>query len=464
MPNRGILKEHAGALHAALYLADWVMIAASAWLAHGFYLGTFDVPGRYGLVIIIALLLSLWLFPRFSLYQTWRSASVLDEARNITLAWGGVLLILTALAFSTKTGAEYSRGWLGLWAMLGWGALITARLAVRLGLRELRQRGFNLRHIVIVGSGGLAAEVVARLRSAPWMGLNVAGFFPCDTAEKQAGLDDVPLLGGLDQLAEYVTNHSIDQVWLAMPLREEEKVKWLLHELRNSTVDIRFVPDLFGMRLLNHSIMDVAGLPVMNLSVSPMAGLNQFLKAVEDRLLALLILLLISPLLLLLSIGVKLSSPGPIFYRQERVGWNGGTFNMLKFRSMPVDTDKGVVQWGNAEQKVNTRFGAFIRRTSLDELPQFINVLLGDMSIVGPRPERTVFVEKFKDEIPDYMKKHMVKAGITGWAQVNGWRGDTDLTKRIEYDLYYIEHWSVWFDLKIILLTIFKGFVHENAK
>jgi putative colanic acid biosynthesis UDP-glucose lipid carrier transferase len=173
--------------------------------------------------------------------------------------------------------------------------------------------------------------------------------------------------------------------------------------------------------------------------------------------------LLISPILMLVSIGVKLSSRGPIFYRQERVGWSGKPFEMLKFRSMPVNVEQHGVQWGGAQKKQTTKFGAFIRRTSLDELPQFINVLKGDMSIVGPRPERTVFVDQFKHEIPGYMQKHMVKAGITGWAQINGWRGDTDLSKRIECDLWYIGNWSLWLDLRIIFLTIFKGFISKHA-
>ena len=194
-----------------------------------------------------------------------------------------------------------------------------------------------------------------------------------------------------------------------------------------------------------------------------MTGLNQLVKWLEDKVLSSLILLMISPLMLLLSLGVKLTSPGPVFYRQERVGLNSKPFHMLKFRSMPVDTEKSGVKWGGSAAKATTRFGQFIRKTSLDELPQFLNVLKGDMSIVGPRPERPMFVEQFKEEIPDYMKKHLVKAGITGWAQVHGWRGDTDLNTRIEYDLYYIENWSIWLDLKIIFLTVFKGFVNKNA-
>lgn len=463
MNTRGILKEHATALNAAFYAADWLMVAFSGWLAYWLYLDGTQLPGHYSVGILIALLLAAWLFPRFSLYQAWRGASIIDEMRSVSLAWGAVLLVLTAFAFTTKMGADYSRGWLGIWAFTGWFSLLLARVFLRGGLRWLRRHGFNQRNIVIVGSAGLSERVAERLRSAPWMGLNIVGFFHGDDGVGE-GMSGVPHIGGLDSVASFVTDEGVEQVWIAMPLRDEETVKWLLHELRHTTADIRFVPDLFGLRLLNHSVMDVAGLPVMNLSVTPMSGVNVVLKAVEDRLISLIILLLISPLMLLIAIGVKLSSPGPIFYRQERVGWNGETFMMYKFRSMPVDVEKDGVQWGGAgKTKQATAFGALLRRTSLDELPQFINVLMGDMSIVGPRPERPMFVEKFKDEIPDYMKKHLVKAGITGWAQVNGWRGDTDLTKRIEYDLYYIENWSLWLDLRIIFLTIFRGFISKSA-
>jgi putative colanic acid biosynthesis UDP-glucose lipid carrier transferase len=207
----------------------------------------------------------------------------------------------------------------------------------------------------------------------------------------------------------------------------------------------------------------VVGMPVINLSASPLDSQAFLVKELEDKILSVLALVLLSPLFLIVAICVKLSSPGPVFYRQERIGWNGRPFTMLKFRSMPVDSEKDGVRWGNSREKKLTRFGAFIRRTSIDELPQFINVLMGDMSIVGPRPERTVFVEQFKDEIPNYMKKHLVKAGITGWAQVNGLRGDTDLAQRIEHDIYYIENWSLWFDLRILFLTVFRGMVAENA-
>jgi Undecaprenyl-phosphate glucose phosphotransferase len=237
-----------------------------------------------------------------------------------------------------------------------------------------------------------------------------------------------------------------------------------LHELRHQTITTRLLLDIFGLNILNSSISKLAGFPVLNVRSSPMIGGNRLIKALEDRFLAGIILLLISPLFLLIPLAVKLSSPGPVFYRQKRISWNGKEFDMLKFRTMPVDAEAitGPV-WAREGEQRATKIGAFLRKTSLDELPQFINVLLGDMSIVGPRPERHVFVEEFKEKIPGYMQKHLVKAGITGWAQVNGWRGNTSLEKRIEYDLYYIENWSFLFDLKIIFLTCLQGFVNKNA-
>ena len=249
-----------------------------------------------------------------------------------------------------------------------------------------------------------------------------------------------------------------------MPLSREKEITAILNQLQFATQDVRLVPGLEGFRLINNSVAQIADMPVLNLQVSPMTGMNRFVKAVEDRVLALLMLAAVSPLMCIVALGIKLTSDGPIFYRQERVSRAGKPFLMYKFRSMPTNVEDGGVKWGNASGKTQNRFGQFLRRTSLDELPQFINVLLGDMSIVGPRPERTQFVNQFKHDIDGYMQKHLVKAGITGWAQVNGWRGDTDLKKRIECDLHYINNWSVWMDLRIIGLTVIKGWFHENAK
>lgn len=456
------VQPQSGLLELAYRLLDWSVIVATAWGAHWYYLGSPSPPDFYLAAIGVGLLLTAWLFPHFTVYEPWRGASLFEEVRRVGLAWGAVLFLLFAFAFATKSSADFSRVWIALWAVSGWLALTLERMLMRAGVRWAHRAGYHLQRLVIVGSTELGAEISARIAQAPWAGLRVEGFFTEESERREvAGL---PVLGSLADLPGRLARGGIDQVWIAMALKDEAQVRQILQDLRHTTVDIKFVPDIFGFRLINHSVTEVAGLPVLNLSTSPMRGSNRLVKAIEDTVLASLILLLISPLMLALAVGVKLSSRGPVFYRQERVGWNGRPFMMLKFRSMPVNAEvqSGPV-WAKAGENRATPFGAFIRRTSLDELPQFLNVLKGDMSIVGPRPERPIFVDKFKDEIPDYMKKHLVKAGITGWAQVNGWRGDTDLAKRIEYDLYYIEHWSLWFDLQIILLTLFRGFVHKNA-
>lgn len=223
------------------------------------------------------------------------------------------------------------------------------------------------------------------------------------------------------------------------------------------------MPGMQELRLINHNISSFSGLRLLDISCSPMTTEKRLLKRLEDFVIAILILTLIMPAMFIVAIGVKFSSKGPVFYKQSRVSWNGRVFDMLKFRSMPVNSEKDKIEWGNAQNKQVTSFGKFIRKTSLDELPQFINVLKGYMSIVGPRPERDIFVKKFGEEIPGYMQKHMVKAGITGWAQIHGLRGDTSLEKRVEYDLWYIENWSIWLDIKIIFMTFFKVLKDKSA-
>ena len=404
-----------------------------------------DLSGYYALISIAALLFAA--LPA-EVYRSWRGSQIPSMLAGVGARWAALVGTILLWLFIFKASDDFSRVWFLIWTVLALILLWLERICIYLFLRMMRGRGFNLRHVALVGSGSSAENIKKRLSSAGWSGYQIVLTLHQTDAESLETLEAC----------------EVDEVWLALPFSQEKAIKDALHALRHSTATIRFAPDLFTLRLVNHGITDVLGMPMYDLSATPMTGVNQLIKWLEDKLLSCLILLLISPLMLILAIGVKLTSPGPIFYRQERVGLNNQPFYMLKFRSMPVDIEKDGVQWGGSATKTTTRFGQFIRKTSLDELPQFLNVLKGDMSIVGPRPERPIFVEQFKDEIPDYMKKHLVKAGITGWAQVNGWRGDTDLKTRIEYDLYYIENWSLWLDLKIILLTIFKGFVHENAR
>ena len=364
-------------------------------------------------------------------------------AAGVLKTW---ILILIWLVFSKST-EMYSRLWLGSWATVSLIVLCSSRLFSYALISRYRAQGINLRHIAIVGSGNTAEEIERRLHDSPWSGYRI------QTLVKE--LDPVKL----DALAKQPLN----EIWLALPMADGSQMRMVMEHLKMSTATIRFMPDWFSFRLINHGVSEVLGMQMIDLYGTPMTGMNLFLKSMEDFCLSVLILLFISPLMLILAIGVKLNSPGPVFYRQDRVGWNGEVFEIYKFRTMPVDLEQGAVVWGGSAGKSVTKFSKWLRSTSLDELPQFINVLQGKMSIVGPRPERPVFVEQFKKEIPDYMKKHLVKAGITGWAQIHGWRGDTDLNARIEHDLYYIENWSLWLDLKIIFFTIFRGFVSKNA-
>ncbi|GAB4355549.1 MAG: exopolysaccharide biosynthesis glycosyltransferase VpsL [Gammaproteobacteria bacterium] len=383
-------------------------------------------------------------------------------------AWITVAVLLVILGTLTKTNALFSRYWMGLWFILGVLFIVSFRTILTLSLHQMRKHGWNHRRIVIVGTGSLSLFVSQRLREAPWTGLDIVAYFSDRSGEELGELTANAALFTLDSLGPFLAENTVDEIWLTLPLSDEEKVQSILHSLRHCTATIRYVPDIFGFRLLNHAVTEIAGMPVLDLNVSPMLGMNRVIKELEDRLLALLILVLTSPLLVLIAIGVKLSSPGPVLFKQLRHGWDGKPIKVYKFRTMFVHQEEnGQVTQAQRNDPRITRFGTFLRRTSLDELPQFFNVLQGRMSIVGPRPHAIAHNEQYKDLIDDYMLRHKVKPGITGWAQVNGWRGETSdldkMKKRVEYDLYYIENWSLLFDLKIIFLTIFRGFVHQNA-
>ncbi len=461
----GFLKEHSAQLVIFMRGIDLGALCFSGFLSYLFVFNNQQLAHHYQLAILVAILFSFLVYPFFSPYRAWRGTPIRDELRTLLFAWSTLFICLTVLAVITKTSESYSRLWLGYWFTSGFFILVIFRIGLRYGLRSIRALGRNQRQIVIIGSGDFGLRIAHKIQASPWTGLEIVGLFKLDSNESYSGsFADVYQHGGISEAVHYINQHAVDQVWIAISLEKAPQIQTLMNELAQSHCDIRYVPDIFSFQLLNHSISEIAGLPVMNLSVSPMEGLNRIIKAIEDRSLALAILLLISPVMALLALGVKLSSSGPVFYLQERVGWNGQPFKMIKFRSMPVSAEHTDVCWGNAATKTVGGFGRFIRKTSLDELPQFINVLRGEMSIVGPRPERPQFVEQFKYEIPRYMQKHKMKAGITGWAQINGWRGDTDLETRIEHDLYYIENWSLGLDLKIIFLTLFKGFIHKNAR
>lgn len=462
----GLFKTHSTTIALLTRVLDVLLVLLSGVAAYylRFGLNAGAVPLGYAVLMLIGGLLTAVVFPWLNVYHSWRARGLLAPAARAFAAWCLVLLALLALLVLAKQGQDFSRLWMGVWAVIVACMLMALRIVVFAALRSLRQRGYNRRSSVVVGSGPAARNLVLQASDATWAGFDVVAVFDDDVevAGEEGGLDLRPL----DGFAEFVRDEHVDEVWIAVPLEQGRQLRGVLEALRHSTANVRYVPDLFGLFLLNHGLTEVLGNPMIDLSASPMQGANRLLKGLEDRVLAALILLAISPLMVAIAVGVKLSSSGPVFFRQRRHGWDGREIEVWKFRSMRMHRDDGVAQATREDPRV-TPFGAFLRRTSLDELPQFINVLQGRMSIVGPRPHAVEHNEKFKELIDHYMLRHKVKPGITGWAQVNGWRGETDtvdkMKKRIEHDLYYIENWSLGLDLKIILLTLFRGFVHKNA-
>ncbi|MDF9435903.1 undecaprenyl-phosphate glucose phosphotransferase [Chromohalobacter israelensis] len=444
---------------AVVRLTDLAVVLLAGWVAYWWRFDSLWMIERYEWGLIVGALLSALVLPNFGVYQSWRGRVRAVLVLRIFLAYLVIGGALTFILFFSKLGESFSRLWIFAWISGAAFLCVILRLIAYPFINRLRAQGRNRRSVLLIGDAHSCATAYYHLREVPSAGFDVGRILLTDADEAQelSGVSSEKYNPGVS------IEHEEEEVWICLPLSQGETVKAIQSALSLSTGNVRYMPDMRDFRLINHNVSNVASLFLLDLSCTPMTGWSRLLKAFEDRFISMAILILISPVLAVLALGVKLSSAGPVFYRQERVGWNGKPFYMLKFRSMPIDVEKDGVQWGGAMNKKTTRFGAFIRRTSLDELPQFINVLKGDMSIVGPRPERTVFVDRFKHEIPGYMQKHMVKAGITGWAQINGWRGDTDLAKRIECDLWYIENWSLWLDCKIIFLTVFKGFLNQNA-
>jgi Undecaprenyl-phosphate glucose phosphotransferase len=338
-----------------------------------------------------------------------------------------------------------------------------SRMAFREGLRFARRLGYNLRHVLIVGTGTLAASVAQRLSEHPELGIRIRGFLGRDRESVGRTVEGAPVIGTFDDLKE-ATASGIDIVFVCLSAHDESHAEKILAYLTTTMVEVKVVPAICEFMTLRAEAEMYEGFPIITLQGTPLYGWNIVMKRGMDLIGSLVALAITSPLLLLIAVLIKLSSPGPVLYRQTRMGLDGRAFEMLKFRSMRADAEsKTGPVWAEATDTRRTAIGTLLRRTSLDELPQFWNVLKGEMSIVGPRPERPEFIVQFREKLPQYMLRHKMKAGITGWAQVNGWRGNTSLEKRLEYDLYYIEHWSVSFDLKIMFMTLWSGFIHKHA-
>lgn len=398
------------------------------------------------------------------LYVSRRTRSITSEVFDcFKVSLISFLVIVTFTYFVRDV--RFSRGVLVLWSASSFALVSSVRVVSRGGLGILRAHGYNLRHVLVVGTGSLAQRVVHTVGQHQSLGLRVSGIIALDEERERIGdiVGGVPVAGTVSNLTKILSYGSIDQVLVALPIEQIGALKTLMQTLSQETVDVRVIPDFYQYMTLCGGVDEFAGMPLINLQATPLVGWNLVIKRLFDMSMALLGIAVAAPLFAIIAVIVRMSGRGPILYAQERVGMDGHTFTMYKFRTMRIDAESDGARMTERDDPRRTTIGTFLRTLSLDELPQLWNVLKGDMSLVGPRPERPCFIEDFKREIPRYALRHKIKAGMTGWAQVNGMRGNTSIEKRIELDLYYIENWSIFLDMKILLRTVCGGFLSRNA-
>jgi len=431
------------------------------------------IPPLASYLRVVPLILAVWaLTYRYSeLYSNWGRRRGIDEFFSIVGAAVLSVLVVLALAFFYR-GFSYSRIVLVIFGFLLL-VFISANRLLMFGItRLLWRRGKGLRRAVVAGGGDMARVLVKKLVGGEGAGYKLLGLVYTDGAGEVEGLKDwaagelgvdLRCLGKISNMHEWVGAEGVDTVFVAGEMERNELTK-ILPLAEKLEVDLKLVPDLLGIMRTKVLADSRFGLPLFSLRKLPMNWLGRAAKRMMDIIISLIALILFAPLAGVIAVAIKLTSPGPVFYTQERVGLDGRTFNIYKFRTMRIsaEAESGPV-WAKKDDPRRTAIGSFLRKTSLDEVPQLLNVLAGEMSVVGPRPERPYFVEKFSNQVPRYLERHKVKSGITGWAQVNGLRGDTSLEDRVEYDIYYVENWSLIFDLKIVILTVFNLFSSEKV-
>ncbi|MEQ5767645.1 undecaprenyl-phosphate glucose phosphotransferase [Halomonas sp. H33-56] len=440
-------------------MADLGFVVFSGFIVYRLRFGDFYLHERYVLAVSVISLFVLLLNSLFGSYSRWRVTRITTLVARLFMVWVFVGLLATSIIFFAHAADRFSRLWVVGTLSLSLLLACCARATVQLMLKKYRIKGKARRSVFLIGPGHQLIKVAKGMRSSPGEGYSIAG------VERVSNENDRYLV---DRIVRRVISSGAKEIWICLPLELGGVVRTISYALRNHTGELRFLPDLQGMQLLNHSVSEVAGHYSIDLSVSPLNGMARVVKRSEDLLVALFALIIILPICLAIAIAVKLSSPGPALFKQYRTGANGKKFKVYKFRTMKFHEESdGVVSQAKKGDDRITPVGRFLRRTSLDELPQFYNVVQGRMSIVGPRPHALAHNEYYKDIVESYMRRHKVKPGITGWAQVNGFRGETDtlgkMQSRVEHDLWYIDNWSVWLDIKIIILTAFKIFSDKNA-
>jgi len=453
-----MLYRYSEVFRTLIVAADGVLFAG-AWLAAYWIrfdaglpvpLGVPEVePYAWALVVIVPLFLVL--FQSQGLYEARRMDSPLGEASAVVRAMAMGVLLMTALTFFARS-YSYSRGVFALFAVIAPIAVISLRAAIRHSLRRLRRRGFNLRYVLVVGSGPLAESVISRIGARPDAGLRIIGV----VADGAIGgtVAGMPVIGRYSEIKSVLAGQRVDQLILAFSRHESQAFEKVTADVSDEVVNVKIVPDLMHGLGLRSTVESLDGIPVIGLQETALSGWGAVGKRLFDGVASASLLVASAPLMAGIAVGVLVGSGRPIFFSQQRMGHDGRVFEMWKFRSMRRNADTEGPAWTTRDDPRRTRFGRWLRRHSLDELPQLWNVLRGDMSLIGPRPEQPAYIEAFRRDVPGYMLRHKVRAGMTGWAQVHGWRGDTSIQERIEHDLYYVQKWSFGLDLRILVMTL----------
>ncbi|MDO8990254.1 MAG: undecaprenyl-phosphate glucose phosphotransferase [Sideroxyarcus sp.] len=424
-----------------------------------------NFTGYYLVLMIFTYFISSYVYEQTTIYNNWRNGNLLEYVRDTLVGWGIIISILLLLNYAAHFSRHFSEEVILTWFIVTPIALLVSHVIVRLIADSKRKKGGS-RSAVVVGANETSLKLVNRIAEFPYLLIDVQGFFD-ERKDSRVSNWLGPRLGGIKDVASYARKHNIEMIFVSLPMSAQPRIREIMDDLHDTTASVYFLPDIYVYDLMQARFNSVGGIPVVAACESPFSGVDSVVKNASDFVLALLLLILLSPLMLLIALAVVLTSPGPAIFKQRRYGLNGEEITVYKFRSMTVSEDgPNVVQAQKNDARV-TKVGAFLRRTSLDELPQFFNVLQGRMSVVGPRPHAVAHNELYRKLIKGYMLRHKVKPGITGWAQVNGMRGETDVLEkmqgRIDHDLYYLQHWSIWFDLWIILRTVWVVLKRDNA-
>ena len=458
-------------------LVDTGILIASAILASHlrFHVPLESLAPIHTVLLYLCTVLAYFIFQESGLYDSWRGRYLPFMFGRLLTVWGMVMLMGLFLGFLLHGVGELSRLWLLYWYLSGLVLLSAYRIVVYFTLKHLRHQGHNAKRVVIIGYGQTGQELHRRAMQHHESGYDIIAIHTEDAdtiiakghTRNQNDITRPDHISHLDAIPDYVKSNTIHEIWLTLPMSESSKLHEIQYLLRNALVDVRWIPDTLGLQMLSNRIVDFMGLPTVDLNRPVTRGMGGHIKHIADKLIAAVALTALTPLFLCIAAGIKFGSPGPIFFKQARLGLNGKKFMVYKFRSMSLHHEHDrVTQATKCDPRI-TPFGQFLRRTSLDELPQFINVLLGDMSVVGPRPHALQHNEMYEQLLELYMARHRVKPGITGWAQIHGLRGETDtldkMQKRVEFDLYYIQNWSLLMDLRILVWSTFNGWSSQNA-